>query len=183
MDGVDRMAKNLNAEEADISEVKKKELKIKCEYGGEKRMLTVSRPVKYGELVRRLQEMYQILLNIFYTQSSGEIYKCDRIRDGCILSTGFTSIVTVETHDCAQIYKYGDRDTRIVHRFTSMVKRHTYCAQISGEIRHPYSSEPIQLRTHVFRIVAGAVETRKFPKHGAFGAQYYVFLKSAFKLT
>ncbi|KAH9498127.1 Mitogen-activated protein kinase kinase kinase 2 [Bulinus truncatus] len=53
---------------------KKKELKIKCEYGGEKRMLTVSRPVKYGELGRRLQEMYQILLNIFYTQSSGEIY-------------------------------------------------------------------------------------------------------------
>ncbi|KAK0041855.1 mitogen-activated protein kinase kinase kinase 2 [Biomphalaria pfeifferi] len=96
------MEKNINAEEADISEVvasikqtldtglrqsskqvrqaalhklqRNKELKVKCEYGGEKRVLSVSRPVKYGDLVGKLQDMYQIQLNLFYTQSSGEIY-------------------------------------------------------------------------------------------------------------
>ncbi|CAL1529034.1 unnamed protein product [Lymnaea stagnalis] len=100
--GVGRMSKNINVEDADINEVvasikqtldtglrqgskqarrvalhhlhKKNELKVKCEFGGEKRVLSVMIPVKYPELVRKLQEMYQILLNVFYTQSNGEIY-------------------------------------------------------------------------------------------------------------
>ncbi|XP_059160973.1 mitogen-activated protein kinase kinase kinase 3-like [Physella acuta] len=53
---------------------KTKELKVKCEFGGEKRMVTVPRPVKYPDLVRKLQELFKILLNIFYTQSNGEMY-------------------------------------------------------------------------------------------------------------
>ncbi|GFO13166.1 mitogen-activated protein kinase kinase kinase 3, partial [Plakobranchus ocellatus] len=53
---------------------KRSELKVKCEFGGEKRVLSVPRPVVYSDLVRRLQEMYQMLINVFYTQCNGEIY-------------------------------------------------------------------------------------------------------------
>ncbi|KAK3721204.1 hypothetical protein RRG08_044214 [Elysia crispata] len=53
---------------------KRSELKVKCEFGGEKRVLSVPRPVLYHDLVRRLQEMYQMLINVFYTQCNGEIY-------------------------------------------------------------------------------------------------------------
>ncbi|CAG5127505.1 unnamed protein product, partial [Candidula unifasciata] len=48
------------------------ELKVKCEFGGEKRVLSVPRPVQFADLCRRLQDMYQMMLNIFYTQSNGE---------------------------------------------------------------------------------------------------------------
>ncbi|GFR76128.1 mitogen-activated protein kinase kinase kinase 3 [Elysia marginata] len=53
---------------------KRSELKVKCEFGGEKRVLSVPRPVMYPDLVRRLQEMYQMLISVFYTQCNGEIY-------------------------------------------------------------------------------------------------------------
>ncbi|XP_046328305.1 mitogen-activated protein kinase kinase kinase 2-like isoform X1 [Haliotis rufescens] len=53
---------------------KRSELKVKCEYNGEKRAMTIPRPVVYDQLTSRLGEMYQMTLNIFYTQSNGEIY-------------------------------------------------------------------------------------------------------------
>ncbi|XP_012938752.1 uncharacterized protein LOC101863440 [Aplysia californica] len=52
---------------------KRTELKVKCEFGGEKRVTSVSRPVEFGQLCQRLQEMYQMPLNVFYTQCNGEV--------------------------------------------------------------------------------------------------------------
>lgn len=37
------------------------------------RAMTISRPVVYDQLTSRLREMYQMTLNIFYTQSNGEV--------------------------------------------------------------------------------------------------------------
>lgn len=53
---------------------KRSEIKVKCEFGGEKRVLSMSRPVQFAELVDKLTEMYQMTLNLFFTQCNGEIY-------------------------------------------------------------------------------------------------------------
>lgn len=52
---------------------RKNELKIKCEFHGEKRVASIPRPVTLDQLTSKLKEMYQIPLNIFYTQSNGAI--------------------------------------------------------------------------------------------------------------
>ncbi|XP_025111373.1 mitogen-activated protein kinase kinase kinase 3-like isoform X2 [Pomacea canaliculata] len=53
---------------------RRNELKVKCEFNGEKRVTSIPRPVTFEQLSAKLKEMYQIPLNIFYTQSNGEIY-------------------------------------------------------------------------------------------------------------
>ncbi|KAL8610277.1 hypothetical protein ACOMHN_062009 [Nucella lapillus] len=53
---------------------RRNELKIKCEFHGEKRVASLGRPVTLEQLTYKLKEMYQIPLSIFYTQSSGEIF-------------------------------------------------------------------------------------------------------------
>lgn len=66
---------------------RRNELKVKCEFHGEKRVTSVSRPVTLEQLVVKLKEMYQIPLNIFYTQSNGEIYialKCQADLDSAV---------------------------------------------------------------------------------------------------
>ncbi|XP_013416446.1 mitogen-activated protein kinase kinase kinase 3 isoform X2 [Lingula anatina] len=47
------------------------ELKVKCEYAGEKRLIQVSRPVKFEELYQKVRQYYGEDLNLHYT--NGEI--------------------------------------------------------------------------------------------------------------
>lgn len=47
--------------------------KIKLDYMGEKRILTVPRPVMYDKVCARIREMYGFDMNIAFTQSNGEL--------------------------------------------------------------------------------------------------------------
>ncbi|KAK6166740.1 hypothetical protein SNE40_023369 [Patella caerulea] len=53
---------------------RRNELKVKIDFNGERRAISISRPADFDELRRKIKDMYQIDLNIFYTQSNGEIY-------------------------------------------------------------------------------------------------------------
>ncbi|XP_070184284.1 mitogen-activated protein kinase kinase kinase 2-like, partial [Littorina saxatilis] len=53
---------------------RRNELKVKCEFHGEKRVTSLPRPVAFEQLTGKLKEMYQIPVSIFYTQSNGEIF-------------------------------------------------------------------------------------------------------------
>ncbi|KAI0228356.1 Mitogen-activated protein kinase kinase kinase 2 [Lamellibrachia satsuma] len=50
------------------------ELRIKCEYQGEKRIMQVSRPVQYALLVDKIKQYYGEELLIHYTLANAEIF-------------------------------------------------------------------------------------------------------------
>ncbi|KAK2153846.1 hypothetical protein LSH36_283g02022 [Paralvinella palmiformis] len=51
----------------------KNELKIKCEYQGEKRVIQIARPVQYNELINKIKQYYGQELLMYYTSYNNDV--------------------------------------------------------------------------------------------------------------